>query len=59
MYFDQLPRDVVLDTPLQIAHRPVGSLATTVIDSAIALKLFPLNYLPYLFEKNAIVVEFI
>ncbi len=22
-------------------------------------KLFPLNYLPYLFEKNAVVVEFI
>ena len=38
MYFDQLPLDVVLDAPLQIAHRPVGSLATTVIDSAIALE---------------------
>ena len=38
MYFDQLPRDVVLHAPLQIAHRPVGSLATAVIDSAIALE---------------------
>ena len=38
MYFDQFPRDVVLDAPLQIAQRPVGSPATTVIDSAIALE---------------------
>jgi hypothetical protein len=26
---------------------------------ALVVKLFPLNYLPYLFEKNAVVVEFI
>ncbi len=38
MYFDQLPRDFVLDAPLQIAHRPVGILATSVIDSAIAVE---------------------
>ena len=36
MYFDQLPCDVVLGVPSQVAYRPVGILATTVIDSAIA-----------------------
>ena len=38
MYFDQLPCDVVLGVPSQVAYRPVGILATTVIDSAIALE---------------------
>jgi hypothetical protein len=38
------------------ANGDVALMASAVI---VAYKLFPLNYLPYLFEQNAVVVEFI
>ena len=38
MYFDQLPRDVVLSAPPQVVHRPVGCFGAAVVDLAVALE---------------------
>ena len=43
----------------RLARAASNRQAVAVCGWELSHKLFPLNYLPYLFEKNAVVVEFI
>jgi len=51
--------EINLDAIATATCNGISKKLVSVFNNLSLTKLFPVNYLPYLFEKNAVVVEFI